>query len=188
MDILDSLYSFLGTNNPKIVAIDIFIAVILAISLAFLILEVVRIISEHTGKKASPAPVKKPEYRPVEKAPATVKPPEQKPAPAPAPKVQPIEVVKPTLPESVKAMTEKYGLEALTIASQDGLSIASNSKSPDEDAAVYSGAFQEQHSARPDTYYYLDKKAVHMYSDAIKEMRDDTRKIIEKFASGAMKA
>ncbi len=123
-----------------------------------------------------------------------------KPAP-PAPAIPPVDVVKDNLPDSMSAITTKYGLGWLTIASGDGLVIASTSNTPDEDAAVYSNLFHELYRSRPEPYFNVSNKDIHlllvesgsqkvidvaskagpMTQGEADGLRDDSRKIVERF-------
>jgi hypothetical protein len=196
MDIADSLYGFFGTSDPATLLLDLLVAVVLAVSIVYLALELYRIYGEYTGKEA-PAPEAPPPME-VMKAPA----PEAPKAAVPA-----IDVVKGSLSESMMTLTQKYRLESLTVASQDGLVIASTGKVPDQDAAVYSGLFQELYKVKHEPYYYVESKEVSLYSveggaqnvigvahkkgalapDEVKAIREDTRKVIDRFAAGGRK-
>ena len=78
-------------------------------------------------------------------------------------KIPEIDVLKASLPDSMKAITEKYKLESLTLSTQDGLVIASTSSSADQDAAVYSGLFQELFKVKQEPYYFVESKDVNLY-------------------------
>ncbi|HUL62367.1 MAG TPA: hypothetical protein VLT35_04830 [Methanocella sp.] len=124
--------------------------------------------------------------------------------PSPPTAAPSVEVVKDTLPESMRAITAKYGLEWLTIASGDGLVIASTSPTPDEDAAVYSNLFYELYRTRPEGYFNVANKDIHLLSvesgghrfiDVARKpgqmtkgeaagLREDSRKIVERFGRG----
>lgn len=201
MDIADGLYGFFGASDPVTFMLDLLVAAVLAVSLVYLALELYRIYGEYTRKEAL-APAVKPEaYRPVAKPPM--------PAPletmkAPAVEIPAIDVVKGSLQESMVTLTQKYKLNSLTLASQDGLVIASTSKAPDQDAAVFSGLFQELYKVKQDSYYYVETKGVGLYSvesgaqkvigvasrkgglapEEVRAIRDDTLKVIERFAAG----
>jgi hypothetical protein len=106
------------------------------------------------------------------------------------------------------SLTQKYRLDSLTLASHDGLVIASTSKAPDQDAAVYSGLFQELYKVKQEPYYYVESKDVSLYSaesgtskvvgvahkkgtmepEEISAIRDDTKKIVDRFASAGKKS
>jgi hypothetical protein len=118
-----------------------------------------------------------------------------------APTIPPVEVVMDSLPDSMRAITAKYGLAWLTIASGDGLVIASTSATPDEDAAVYSNLFHELYRTRPEPYFNVANKDIHlllvesgsqkvidvagkagaMTREEAAGLRDDSRKIVERF-------
>ncbi len=147
-----------------------------------------------TQAPAPPAPPTAPPTRPL----VTPSP------PAAAPSA---EVVKDTLPESMRAITAKYGLGWLTIASGDGLVIASTSPTPDEDAAVYSNLFHELYRTRPEGYFNVANKDIHLlavesgghrFIDVARKpgqmtkgeaagLREDSRKIVERFAGAGKK-
>jgi|AGTN01.2.fsa_nt_gi hypothetical protein len=213
MDLTGSLYDIFGVSEPLYLAIAALVTLLLAGSLSATVLEVARIYREYT---APVPPRKKPETEkkllPVPEKPEPgkvditrlghVAAGQQAAQPAP-----PVEVVKDDLPESMKAITAKYGLSWLTIASSDGLVIASTSSTPDEDAAVYSNLFHELHKTRPEPYFNVSDKDVHlllvesgshkvigaarktgqMTPDAIAGLRDDSRKIVERFILGGKK-
>jgi hypothetical protein len=192
MDIVDSLYGFFGTGDTTTLVLDLFVAVVLAVSIVYLALELYRVYGEYSRKEA-PAPiVAAPPPMEVMKAPE-----------APKIAVPSIDVVKGTLPESMMTLTQKYRLESLTLASQDGLVIASTGRAPEQDAAVYSGLFQELYKVKREPYYYVESKEVSLYSgedgyavigvahrkgalapDEARAIRDDTRKVIDRFAAG----
>jgi hypothetical protein len=173
--------------------LDLLVAVVLAISIVYLALELYRIYGEYAGKKA---PAGKPATAPLE----VMKAPE-----APKPVVPAIDVVKGSLSESMMTLTQKYRLESLTLASQDGLVIASTGKASEQDAAVYSGLFQELYKVKHEHYYYVESKEVSLYSveggsvigvayrkgalapDEVNAIRGDTRKVIDRFAAGGQK-
>lgn len=207
MDIADGLYGFFGTSDPAALLTDALVAVVLAVSLVYLALELFRIYAEYSRKEA-PVPAGKPvEARgamppqPVEaiKAPA----PEAK---KPAVEIPAIEVIRGTLAESMMAFTQKYRLGSLTLASQDGLVIASTSMTPEQDAAVYSGLFQELYKVKQEPYYYVESKEVSLYAvesgaqkvigiayrksafapQEVRGIRDDTKKVLDRFASGGV--
>jgi hypothetical protein len=122
-----------------------------------------------------------------------------------SPTVLPVNVVKDNLPDSMKAITSKYGLDWLTIASGDGLVIASTSNTPDEDAAVYSNLFHELYRTRPELYFNVSNKDIHlllvesgsdkvidvvkkigtMTQDETTDIRNDSRRIVERFVWSA---
>lgn len=214
MDFTDSLNSIFGVSEPLYLAIAGLVALLLAGALSSTVLEVARICREY----AAPAPP-----RAMPKA-------EAKSAPAPRetepPKVEitslghiaaqqlaqtlaapPVDVVKDSLTDSMKAITSKYGLDWLTIASTDGLVIASTSSTPDEDAAVYSNIYLELFRTRPEPYLEVSNKDIHlllvescgekvigvarkagaMTQGEAAAIRDDSRKIIEHFVLGGRK-
>lgn len=205
MDVLSRLYDLTGTSDPAQLAITTLIALVLAGGLASLLLEAVRIIKEYSGREApavAPAPASKPvpqsraapKEKPAEKAP-------EKPA-TPA-----IEVVKGTMKESIEALEKKYRLNAVTLSTVDGLVIASTINDPDEEAAVWSGKFNELNKEKPGNYYAITDKGIHLYSaesadnkvigvarrtvaleqGEITGLQDDTRKIVDKFAPAVKK-
>jgi len=217
MDIASGLYGFFGTSDPLTLLLDLLVAVVLAISIAYLALELRRVYVEYTRKEApapiSPAPraqvkPESPKAEPIKQG--VAKPPMPEPmeairAPLPAKvEIPAIDVVKGSLPESMVSLTQKYRLGSLTLASQDGLVIASTSKTPDQDAAVYSGLFQELYKVKQEPYYYVESKGVGLYSvesgaqkvigvasrkgglapEEVKAVREDTKKVVDRFASG----
>jgi hypothetical protein len=203
MDIADGLYGFFGTSDPATLILDLLVAVVLAVSVAYLAMEIYRIYVEYTRREA-PAPVAKPAHSgmpgPMEAMKTPVQ--EVKKAEIPA-----IDVVKGSLPESMVSLTQKYRLGSLTLASQDGLVIASTSKAPEQDAAVYSGLFQELYKVKQESYYYVESKDVSLYSvesgaqkvigvagrkggmlpEEANAIREDTKKVIDRFASAGLK-
>ena len=124
------------------------------------------------------------------------------------PPAPPVEVVKRTLKDSINTMEKKYRLNAITLATTDGLVIASTLSEPDREAAVYSGKFNELYKGNPADHYTVDGNDVYLYSaessgnkvigiarrpvmlsdEEITGLRDDTRKIIDKFAPGVKKS
>jgi hypothetical protein len=197
MDIADSLYGFFGTSDPATLLLDLLVAVVLAVSIVYVALELYRIYGEYTGKEAPAPTVAAPPPMEAMRAPA----PE-----APKTVVPAIDVVKGSLSESMMTLTQKYRLESLTLASQDGLVIASTGKAPEQDAAVFSGLFQELYKVKHEPYYYVESKEVSLYSveggftiigvahrkgalapDEVKAIREDTRKVIDRFAAGGRK-
>lgn len=206
MDVLDSLYGFFGTSDVRVLGVDLLVSVVLAVAITYLVLEIVRIFSDHSirepvvqDKKPIVAPHQ--DIKPKEGAVSPAKPAEAVKAPV-------IDVLKGTLNESMNAMVEKYRLDSLTLASRDGLVIASTSKTPDEDAAVYSNMFQDLNKKTPNTYFYVDSKSIHLYSvdianssiigvirkpgtmsqDIVMAMKEDSRRIADKFTTGSKKA
>ncbi len=198
MDIIDGLYSFFGTDSPAILALDLLVAAILAVSMAYLVLELFRIYAEYAGKRAMELPAEKPSIIPppaeAEKAPArervTVR-------------IPPIDVVKGSLAESMVTLTQKYGMDSITLASDDGLVIASTSKAPEQDAAIYSGLYHELYKVKREPYFYIESKEVGLYSvdvgsqrvigvahrkggfapEEVKAAREDTIKVVAQFAA-----
>lgn len=197
MDIAGSLYGFFGTNDPATLLLDLLVAAVLAISIVYVALELYRIYGEYARKEtpaAAPPPME------AARAPE-----------APKPAVPLIDVVKGSLPESMMMLTQKYHLESLTLASRDGLVIASTGKAPEQDAAVYSGLFQELYKVRHEPYYYVESKDVSLYSveggaavgagaaigvahrkgalapEEVRAIRDDTRRVIDRFAAAPLK-
>jgi hypothetical protein len=209
MDIVSSLYSFFGTSDPATFIMDLLVAVVFAVSIAYLALELYRILTEY-AKKEAPVAVQKTAAAPAAPAPNEVKKPAVQEAPVASinvPAIPTIDVVKGTLSGSMVTLTQKYGLESVTLASHDGLVIASTAKAPDQDAAVYSGLFQELYKVKQEQYYYVDSKDVSLYSidsgpskvigvarrkgnmspEEIKAIRDDTAKIVDRFAPSSKK-
>ncbi|AFC99259.1 hypothetical protein Mtc_0494 [Methanocella conradii HZ254] len=200
MDIIDGLYSFFGTGDPAILSLDLLVAAVLAVSIAYLVLELCRIFAEYVGKEAAERPAEKPATVPPPTE--AMKTPVQEPAKPPV-KIPPIDVVKGSLAESMMTLTQKYGLDSLTLASHDGLVIASTSKAPDQDAAIYSGLYQELYKVKQEPYYYVESKGVSLYSvesgaqkvigvayrkgsfapEEVKAAREDTKKVIDQFAA-----
>ncbi|WP_424358317.1 hypothetical protein [Methanocella sp. MCL-LM] len=209
MDVLSRLYDLTGTSDPAQLAITTLIALVLAGGLASLLLEAVRILKEYSGREtpaAAPAPAGKPvpqpraapKEKPAEKAPVIA--PEKPAAPA-------IEVVKGTMKESIEALEKKYRLNAVTLSTVDGLVIASTINDPDEEAAVWSGKFNELNKEKPGNYYAITDKGIHLYSaesagnkvigvarrtvaleqGEVTGLQDDTRKIVDKFAPAVKK-
>jgi len=201
MDIADGLYGFFGTNDPSTVVVDILVAVVLAVSIVYLILEAYRVLAEYTRKEV-PRALEGPAPMEVRRPLPAMEKPEKKTVEIPA-----IDVVKGSLPESMLTLTQKYRLDSVTIASQDGLVIASTSKAPDQDAAVYSGLFQELYKVKQEPYYYVESKDVSLYSvesgsskvigvahrkgtmppEELKAIREDTKSVVDRFAAMAKK-
>jgi hypothetical protein len=219
MDLTGSLSSIFGVSEPLYLAIAGLVALLLAGSLSATVLEAARVYREYTA----PAPPRK---KPAETTPAPA--PEkvetagvditrlghiaaQQPAPEPAtaapsiPSTVPkIDVVMGSLPDSMHAITIKYALDWLTIATVDGLVIASTSSTPEEDAAVYSNLFHELYRTRPEPYFNVANKDIHlllvdtgsqklidvakkagvMTTDEAAGIREDSRKIVERFVWG----
>jgi hypothetical protein len=218
MDTLEGLYSFFGTSDPAMLALDLVVALIFSIAVVCLLLELIRIFREYSRKVPAQAyekphekaeekvisPAAKPELKPESKAEPKA---EVKVEPKPVEKIPEIDVLKASLPDSMKLITEKYKLESLTLAAQDGLVIASTSSSADQDAAVYSGLFQELFKVKQEPYYYIESKDVSLYyvesstvkvvgvarrrtqltAEEQKVIRDDTKKVVDKFAAGGKK-
>jgi hypothetical protein len=202
MDNLGGLYDFFGTADPAMLALDLLVAAIFAIAVVYLLLELFRIYTEYS-RKVPPQAYEKPREKAEEK-PAVAAKPEPKPEVKPVEKIPDVDVLKATLPDSMKALAEKFKLESLTLATQDGLVIASTSNTADQDAAVYSGLFQELFKVKQEPYYYVESKDVSLYyvesgaakvigvarrrsqltADEQKAIRDDTMKVVYKFASG----
>lgn len=206
MDTLGGLYGFFGTTDPAMLALDLLVAAIFAIAVVCLLLELIRIYTEYSRKVPQQA-YEKPREKAEEKPAVAAKPepkPEIKPEVKPAEKIPDVYVVKATLPDSMKVLAEKFKLESLTLATQDGLVIASTSNTADQDAAVYSGLFQELFKVKQEPYYYVESKDVSLYYvesgaarvigvarrrsqltvEEQKLIRDDTKKVVDKFASG----
>jgi hypothetical protein len=227
MDLTGSLYDIFGVSEPLYLAIAGLVALLLAGSLSATVLEAARIYREYTAPVpprkrpvATATPIQLPEKpepaklnitqlgdiaaQQAARQPAQPAKPAQ-PAPVASPVVPPVDVVKDNLPDSMKAITAKYGLDWLTIASGDGLVIASTSNTPDEDAAVYSNLFHELHRTRPEPYFNVSNKDIHllrvesgahavidvarkigpMTQDEAAGVRDDSRKIVERFVWSA---
>jgi hypothetical protein len=202
MDNLGGLYDFFGTADPAMLALDLLVAAIFAIAVVYLLLELFRIYTEYS-RKVPPQAYEKPREKAEEK-PAVAAKPEPKPEVKPIEKIPDVDVLKATLPDSMKSLAEKFKLESLTLATQDGLVIASTSNTADQDAAVYSGLFQELFKVKQEPYYYVESKDVSLYyvesgaakvigvarrrsqltADEQKAIRDDTMKVVYKFASG----
>ncbi|HTY90512.1 MAG TPA: hypothetical protein VMC84_04985 [Methanocella sp.] len=206
MDIADGLYGFFGASDPATLLLDFLVAAVLAVSIAYLALELYRIYREYARKEV-PATVK--ETPKPEAAKPAAKPP--MPGPMEAMKtpvsgkveIPAIDVVKGSLSESMVTLTQKYRLNSLTLASRDGLVIASTSKTPDQDAAVYSGLFQELYNVKQEPYYYVEARGVGLYSvesgaqkvigiagrkgglapEEVRAIREDTKKVVDRFAS-----
>jgi hypothetical protein len=204
MDIVDGLYGFFGAGDPATLLLDLLVAAVLAVSIAYLARELYRIYVEYSPKEA-PALVKSgmPEVKPATKPPMPG-PMEAMKAPVAAKvEIPAIDVVKGTLQESMVTLTQKYRLGSLTLASQDGLVIASTSKTPEQDAAVYSGLFQELYKVKQEPYYYVESKGVGLYSvesgaqkvigvaavkaglapEEARAIREDTKRVVDRFAS-----
>jgi hypothetical protein len=222
MDLTGSLYDVFGVSEPIYLAIAGLVAVLLAGALSATVLEAARVYREYTAPvpprkrhetaaKPSPAPEKaepgKVDITRLGHFAAEQRVAEQAKLAPPTPVVPPIDVVKDSLPDSMKAITTKYGLGWLTIASGDGLVIASTSNTPDEDAAVYSNLFHELYRSRPEPYFNVSNKDIHlllvesgsqkiidvaskagtMTQDEAAGLREDSRKIFERFVWGAKK-
>jgi hypothetical protein len=194
MDILtvgiSGIYGFFGAPDAAALAIDVIISILMAASIVVAVLEATRILRESFTKEWKGTPARHE-------------------APAPAEIIAPsakkdIDALKPTMPESVAAMADKYGLESLTIASTDGLSVASTNKTPDEEAAVMSVLFNELHKDGS-KYYHLGNRGAHLFlidgdlfgiaakkglmsSDDVRDMTDDALKVMKKFEIGEKKA
>ncbi len=217
MDTLGGLYDFFGTSDTAMLALDLLVAAILAIAAVCLLLELIRIYTEYSRKATAPVHEKaaekpavavkaepKPEPKPAAKP--EIKP-EVKPEAKPAEKIPEVDVLKATLPDSMKALAGKFKLESLTLAAQDGLVIASTSNTAEQDAAVYSGLFQELYKVKQEPYYYVESKGVSLYyvesgaakvigvarrrtqltPEEQKVIRDDTKRVVDKFAAGGKK-
>jgi hypothetical protein len=197
MDIIDGLYNFFGTGDPSILMLDLLVAAILAVSIAYLVLELFRIYSEYAGRRAVELPAEKPSITPP---PADTGAPVQERV---AVRIPPIDVVKGSLAESMVTLTQKYGMDSLTLASDDGLVIASTSKAPEQDAAIYSGLYRELYKVKQEPYFYIESKGVGLYSvdvgsqkvigvahrkgcfapEEVKAAREDTIKVVGQFAA-----
>ncbi len=209
MDIADGLYGFFGTSDPATLLLDLLVAVVLAVSIVYLVLELYRIYVEYTRKEAPAIKAPKAAHGPVPEA--------ARPMPGPMEamktpiqtkvEIPAIDVIKGSLAESMTTLTQKYRLGSLTLASQDGLVIASTSKTPDQDAAVYSGLYQELFKVKQEPSYYVESKAMNLYAvesgaqkvigvasrkgglapEEVKAIREYTKKIIDRFASAGAK-
>jgi hypothetical protein len=216
MDLTGSLYNIFGVSEPLYLAIAGLVALLLAGSLSATVLEAARVYREYTTpvpSRTKPKAEEKPALAPGKAESGKVditklgdlaaqqpaKPAQTVPAVSPA--VPPVDVVKDNLPDSMKAITAKYGLDWLTIASGDGLVIASTSSTPDEDAAVYSNLFHELYRTRTELYFNVSNKDIHlllvesdsqkvidvakkagpMTQDEAVDLRNDSRKIVERF-------
>ena len=151
---------------------------------------------------ASPAPI----VLPASTAPLVASAPRPPPvAPRAAPPEPPkIDVLKATMQESLKAITAKYRLEWLTIATPDGLVVASTSDTPDEEAAIYSNLFNELYRIRAESYFRDSNRGIHLLliesngqrvidiarkpgilpQDDAGGLRDDSLKVVQKFVWG----
>jgi hypothetical protein len=223
MDLTGSLYDVFGVSGPLYLAIAGLVAVLLAGSLSATVLEAARVYREYTapvpsrkGPDAAAKPLPAPEmagagklditrlgHFAAQQRATTLAQPAQPVVTA----IPPVDVVKDNLPDSMNAITAKYGLGWLTIASGDGLVIASTSDTPDEDAAVYSNLFHELYRSRPEPYFNVSHKDIHlllvesgsnkvidvaskagpMTQDAAAGLRDDSRKIVDRFVWGVKK-
>ncbi len=202
MDIVDGLYGFFGAGDPATLLLDLLVAAVLAVSIAYLARELYRIYVEYNPKEA-PALVRS-EAPEIKARPPMPGPMEAMKTPvAGKVEVPAIDVVKGTLQESMVTLTQKYRLGSLTLASQDGLVIASTSKTPEQDAAVYSGLFQELYKVKQEPYYHVESKGVGLYSvesgaqkvigvaarkaglapEEARAIREDTKKVVDRFAS-----
>jgi hypothetical protein len=213
MDLTGSLNSIFGVSEPLYLAIAGLVALLLAGSLSATVLEVARVYREYTA----PAPPRKKAVKKLLPEPGKVDitslghiaaQQAEPPAPQASQAVTPVEVVKDNLPDSMKAITDKYGLKWLTIASSDGLVIASTSNTPDEDAAVYSNLFHELYRTRPEPYFNVSNRDIHlllvesgdhkvidvakkigpMTQEVASGLREDSRKIVERFVWGGKKS
>lgn len=222
MDALSSLYGLTGTSDPAHLAVSVIIAFVLAGGLASVLLETVRIVREYSAPATPagmPAPAAQPAAKPmaakaveVPKEKPLVKVPVKAPVKAPEkaaekPSVPAIDVVKGSLKESIEVLEKKYRLNAVTLATVDGLVIASTINDPDEEAAVWSGKFNELNKDKPGNYYGMADKGVYLYSaesagnkvigvarrtsaleqGEIAGLQEDTRKIVDKFAPAVKK-
>jgi hypothetical protein len=226
MDLTGSLYSIFGVSEPLYLAIAGLVALLLAGSLSATVLEAARVYREYTAPvpartrpETEEKPLTSPEKPETGKVDITrlgdlaaqqsakrAQPPElmtQIPSTIPQ-----AEVVMGNLPDSMTAITVKYGLDWLTIASGDGLVVASTSNTPDEDAAVYSNLFHELYRSRPEPYFNVANKDIHlllvesgphkvidvvrkagrMTEDEAAGIREDSRKIVERFVWGVKKS
>src|SRR5208337_1173507 len=109
MDIADGLYGIFGTNDPSNVVVDILVAVVLAVSIVYLILEAYRVLAEYTRKEV-PRALEGPAPMEVRRPLPAMEKPEKKTVEIPA-----IDVVKGSLPESMLTLTQKYRLDSVTI-------------------------------------------------------------------------
>jgi hypothetical protein len=214
MDLTGSLYDIFGVSEPLYLAIAGLVALLLAGSLSAIVLEAARVYREYTApvpSRRKPVAEGKPVLAPgkvdITKLGDLAAQQPAKPVSPISPAVPPVDVVKDNLPDSMRAITAKYGLDWLTIASSDGLVIASTSNTPDEDAAVYSNLFQELYRTRPEPYFNVSNKDIHlllvesgsqkvidvakkigpMTQDEAAGIREDSRKIVERFVWGSAK-
>ena len=206
MDALSGLYGLTGTSDPASLAVSVLIALVLAGGLASLVLEAGRIVREYSGgpdvtyglpssalppipQRKTVKPVETPKEKLVEKALPT------------------IEVVKTTLKESIEALEKKYRLNAITLATIDGLVIASTINDPEEEAAVWSGKFNELNKQKPSNYQSFADKGVYLYlaestgnkvigvarrpsaleQAEVTNLQHDTQMIIDRFAPAVKK-
>ena len=68
------------------------------------------------------------------------------------------------IPESMEAITIKYSLESITLASEDGILIASSSNRGEEEAAEFSFMFHETQKIRSTGFISLAEVGVYIYS------------------------
>ena len=230
MDLTGSLQDIFGVSEPLFLALAALVAVLLAGSASAIVLEAARVYREYTApvpsrkRPAAAAPMAADKAEPAKsdanwlgqiaaqqqaaQAALSASPERQARDSGQLSRtlstVPQVDVVMDTLPDSMHALTVKYGLDWLTIASADGLVIASTSKTPDEDAAVYSNLFHELHRTRPEPYFNVANKDIHlllvesggqkvidvagragpMTRDEASGIRDDSRKIVERFVWG----
>ncbi|MDY6864777.1 MAG: hypothetical protein SVY15_02220 [Halobacteriota archaeon] len=68
------------------------------------------------------------------------------------------------IPESMGALTRKYSLESITLASEDGILIASSSDRGEEEAAEFSFMFHETQKIRSTSFISLVEVGMYIYS------------------------
>ncbi|MDY6958408.1 MAG: hypothetical protein SVK08_04555 [Halobacteriota archaeon] len=68
------------------------------------------------------------------------------------------------IPESMGALTRKYSLESITLASEDGILIASSSDKGEEEAAEFSFMFHETQKIRSTSFISLVEVGMYIYS------------------------
>lgn len=201
MDIADGLYGFYGTSDPATLLMDVLVAAVLAVSFAYLALELYRVYGEYARKEAPPreGAVKPPMPGPLETMKAPV---------AGKAAIPDVDVIGGSLQDSMAIIARKYGLSSITLASQDGLSIASTNKAPDQDAAVFSGLYQELFKVKQEPCYRVEDRAVSLFAveggaqkvigiagraaglspDEARAIREDAKRALDHFAAGGNKS
>lgn len=199
MEIIDILYDFFGTSDTGMLALDLLVAAVLASALVLFTLELARIFFEYVRRKDEREEMQ-PSVKPAAAGPSK--------SVVETSKVDTrVDVLKATLPESMGALAKKYGISSVTLASLDGLAVASTSKTPDEDAAVYSAMYQSLFKVKAEQYYSVADKSVQLYSigegpskvigiarrpgaflpEEVKGIQEDSRRVLEKFTAGKRK-